>query len=731
MLSLTTLGAVQLTGRESGSTSHPILRQPKRLALLVYLALARPGSLIRRDTLGALLWPGYQPTRARSALRRTLYHLRRELGRDLFLGENTASVGVAAERLWCDAIALERALVEDRLETVLELYGGDFLPGFHPDCGSGYEQWLEEVRRRLKRKAAAAAATLVERAEVAGDIHGAVDYARRLVDLLPYEGPPARTLIRLLTASGNRIAAVRAYQALADRLSRDLGLDPDEDTQALIGTARTGQVGGPPAGAPGDLQDAIARAAVRLPLGGRRRPDPPSLAVLPFASLADTSSERTFADAVTEKLTTELRHNNGVSLVPQASLERYRRGEQALQALHRELRLNGIVEGSVFESGGRRRVTARLLAVPSGTYSWARTFHHDLAEPTAGQSEIAASIARNVAAVFSTLPSLGTTTTAAARDAYFRGRQEFVRMTPAGFATAADYFRTAIRLDPAFADAHASLAYATACLTRTAGMPPAQALAAARKHADRALDLDPQLPEAHMAIGVCAMMLDRDLDSASRFMRQALELNPEQPDSLWFYSNLLLIAGRRAEAQRTARRARELDPIVPTLWLNEVLILVGAGAVSEARPSALEFAAFHPDHSASAFALGMVHEALHEHVEAAASFARTWELGGGPHSIAAVGHNLACAGQTDEARRQLQRLLETHDRYVPPTAIARIHAALGEADEAFRWLDRAASIHDDWLLFMDAWPRFEAIRDDPRFAEIRRRIGLPEPGPDR
>ncbi|MEJ2678400.1 MAG: BTAD domain-containing putative transcriptional regulator, partial [Gemmatimonadota bacterium] len=601
-----TLGAVRLTGREAGYGPHPILGQPKRLALLVYLVLARPGSLIPRDTLQALLWPGYTSARARNALRQTLYHLRRELGEDLFLGKNTASVGVAADRLWCDAVALERALAEDRLETVVELYAGDFLPGFHPDCGSAYERWLEEVRGRLKRKAAAAAATLAERAEAAGDVRGAVGYARRLVDLLPYEGPAARTLIRLLADGGDRVAAVRVYEALADRLFSDLGLEPDEDTRALIEAVQKGRVGSAPGDWPStavDADDRIAGAVVKRPAGGGRKPDGPSIAVLPFTSLSDAPSEQAFADALTERLNAELARNDGVSLVSQASLERYRRGEQALEALAREIHLDGIVEGSVLESGGRRRVTARLLAVPGGSYAWGQSFHHDIPEPPTVLPEIAASIARDAAAVFHAPADVGTGA-AAARDGYFRGRHEFARMTPAGFAAAVAHFRTAIRLDPGFAQAHASLAYAIACLARTAGMPPTEAFTAVRRHADRALDLDPRLPEAHMATGVCAMMLDRDLDEAGRLMRRGLELNPEQPDSHWFYSNVLLISGRRAEARQTAQRARELDPIVPTLWLNEVLILVGAGAVSAALPSALEFAAFHPDHSASAFALG-------------------------------------------------------------------------------------------------------------------------------
>lgn len=191
---------------------------------------------------------------------------------------------------------------------------------------------------------------------------------------------------------------------------------------------------------------------------------------------------------------------------------------------------------------------------------------------------------------------------------------------------------------------------------------------------------------------------------------------------------ILDVVARHEEARKAARRARELDPVAPTIWLNEVLVLVATGQSTEALTSASRFGAFHRDCSASAFAIGMAHDALGDRAPAAAAFARAAELGGSPHVIAARAHNLASDGRPGEARRLLDELVAA-DGYIPPTALARIHTALGEAEEAFRWLDRAAAVRDDWLLFIDGWPRFEAIRDDPRFGRLRRRIGLPEPAP--
>ena len=727
MLRLTTMGAIQLAVDGTGPPvppvpRHPVLAQPKRLALLVYLAVARPGSLALRDTLLALLWPDFDMSQARRALRQTLYHLRRQLGQDLILGSDQGGVGVDATRFWCDAVAFERAVADDRLEAAIEFYRGEFLAGFHPECGPEYERWLDGVRERLRRKAASAALALAERAEAGGDSRSAVAHSRWLAGLLPYDEQVARRLMRLLARTGERAEAVRAYDVLAASLGRDLGLEPEADTRALLEAVRAGSL------------DQVVPVEATAPTGDGRSLDRaerragPSVAVLPFAGLSGVASERVLADGLTEMLITELARRRSLAIVSRTSILQYRSAERPLPEIARELGVDWVVEGTVLESHGRLRVTAQLLSGSPDRHLWAQSFDRDVAEPLGAQAELAGVIASGIEAALHHPDGGGDgPASAEARDAYFRGRCQFVRMTPSGFAAAMRLFQEAIQLDPRFAKAHAALAYALACCARTGRMPPHEAYGQAKRRAERALALDPQLAEAHMALGICAIILEWDWDLAARHLRTGLDLDPRLPESHWIHSNFLALTGRPPEARHSARTARELDPVSPTLWLNEVLILVGTGAVDEARASASEFAAFHRDFSASAFALGMVREAQGEHAGAAECFARAEEMGGSPHSIAARGHNLACAGHADEARRHLGRLLDAQDRYVPPTSLARIYAALGEADEAFRWLARAVAVRDDWLPFLDVWPRFEPIRDDPRFAALRRTMGLPEP----
>lgn len=238
MLRLTTLGITSLVASEEGAVLHPILSQPKRLALLAYLAVDHPDSLAFRDTLLALLWPDYHVAQARHALRQTIYHLRRELGSALVVAADRGGVGVSTERLWCDAVAFERALAAGALEAALPLYRGEFLAGFHAGCGPAFDRWLDAARERLRRKAGAAARTLAERTAARGDVRRGLEYARRAVELAPYDEAAARHLVRLLVASGDRGGAIAAYHGLAARL-HDLDLLPEAETVALVAALRT------------------------------------------------------------------------------------------------------------------------------------------------------------------------------------------------------------------------------------------------------------------------------------------------------------------------------------------------------------------------------------------------------------------------------------------------------------------------------------------------------------
>jgi DNA-binding SARP family transcriptional activator len=238
MIGLRTLGSVALHGPD-GREIEAVLRQPKRLALLVYLAVARPRGFQRRDTLLGLFWPELGEARARNALGQALHGLRSELGSGIIVSRGSGEVAVDRQRLWCDAAAFDDALDAADRERALELYRGDLLEGFYLTDAAEFERWLEEERTRLRRVAAQAATWLAETGGQGSDTQTAIRWAQRAATLSPYDESAVRRLVTLLDRAGDRAQALAEYETFARRLEQELEVAPSPETQALIDGVRT------------------------------------------------------------------------------------------------------------------------------------------------------------------------------------------------------------------------------------------------------------------------------------------------------------------------------------------------------------------------------------------------------------------------------------------------------------------------------------------------------------
>lgn len=233
MIELRTLGAVDLRGL-SGEEVRGMLAQPKRVALLVYLALARPRGFQRRDVLLALFWPEADQQRARAALRKAVHVLRRALGDRVVVGRGDEELGLAEGTVWCDAVAFEQALGDGRAADALELYRGDLLPGFFVSGAPDFERWVEGERGRLRELAAAATWGLAEQAAAEERDERAVHWARRAIGFTPTDEGALRRLVTLFYGMGDRAAAVHAYTEFAARLLHEYGVRPSGETRRLI-----------------------------------------------------------------------------------------------------------------------------------------------------------------------------------------------------------------------------------------------------------------------------------------------------------------------------------------------------------------------------------------------------------------------------------------------------------------------------------------------------------------
>ena len=231
------LGRIDLRD-PSGNEVRAVLGQPKRLALLAYLALTARSGPARRDTLLALLWPELDQRRARTALSTAVHFVRHALGDDALVSRTTEDLSVDSTLLWCDSAALVEAAAAGRRGEALELYHGELLPGFYPDAAPAFEEWLERERTQLRRLMADTARRLAEEHEQTRQFTSAVAFARRAVELSGDDERGVRQVLELLDRLGDRAGALDAYERFARRLATEFDAEPATETKQLIAQLR-------------------------------------------------------------------------------------------------------------------------------------------------------------------------------------------------------------------------------------------------------------------------------------------------------------------------------------------------------------------------------------------------------------------------------------------------------------------------------------------------------------
>lgn len=236
-LLLRVLGGLDLSGE--GGRDASVLRQPKRVALLAYLAVGPEGGFKRRDSLIGLFWPDADSEGARHSLRQALYVLRKGIGAEALRARGDEEVGIDPGVLACDAARFEILARSGQSAAAMEEYGGDLLPGFYVDDAPEFEHWLAAERVRLRRLAAQLCWNLVEEAVQGGDVTEAPRWARRAVDLDPFDEAALHRLIELLDALGDRAGALAAFDYFARRLAEEYAAVPSPETMALVQRVRS------------------------------------------------------------------------------------------------------------------------------------------------------------------------------------------------------------------------------------------------------------------------------------------------------------------------------------------------------------------------------------------------------------------------------------------------------------------------------------------------------------
>ena len=456
------------------------------------------------------------------------------------------------------------------------------------------------------------------------------------------------------------------------------------------------------------------------------------LAVLPFENLGG-GPEEYLSDGIWGEMINILGTlaPQELGVIARSTMRKYRNTDKTIAEIGSELGVGYVLEGSVQRVGDRVRISASLVQVSDQTPLWAKPYDRLLTDPLAVQPEVATKIADSLAVEL--LPERrrpAVEPNSAAYDCYLRGRFFWNKRKEGDLKKAIEYFNRAINEQPGYAQAYAGLADCYAMLAWNTMLPPGASLPKARAAAEKALQLDERLAEAHTSLAFCRLFHDWDWQAAERGFQHAIELNPSYGVARPWYAFQLSAMGRHLEAVDEARRALRLDPFSLAIGASAALVFSLAGNHDEAVEQCLKTLEMNPTgFYQTHFVLGACYEVKGMFEEAVEALREAVKLSeGNPHMLAALGYALARSGRTEDASDIAQELKDRATQsYVPPYNIAMVYAGLARKDDAFEWMERAFEERSIWMIFLNVHPMFDDLRPDSRFKLLVERMKIPHP----
>jgi serine/threonine protein kinase/tetratricopeptide (TPR) repeat protein len=451
-----------------------------------------------------------------------------------------------------------------------------------------------------------------------------------------------------------------------------------------------------------------------------------SVAVLPFEDMSEKKDQEYFSDGLSEELIGLLAKLPGLH-VPARTSSFYFKGKQTKIAdIARELGVANILEGSVRKSGQQLRITVHLVRADSGEHLWSETYARTLDDIFKIQEDIAGEVVKalKISLLAEAMPKAKGTDNIEAYSLYLQAKALYRHVTRSDYEKSIDCLHQALRLDPGFAPAWAQLAVAHVNLFIVFMTRPHDAVRAdAYAAAERALRLDPQLADAHQAMGNIQYQLDWNWDAALVELGQAIALNPTHTQSLRQAAALTSFTkGGFAEGLRLALSAIESDPLDLVNYGLLTDIHYRQGNLAEARAAARKGIELNPSAVFGHYALGLVLLAQNELTAALAEMEREADAGLRQAGLPLVLDRL---GRNSEADAALVSA-EGKDGVQWAYQIALVYAVRHDADQAFAWLERAYRQHDAGLIWVKGDPLLKAIEHDPRYTDLLRKMKLLE-----
>ena len=450
-----------------------------------------------------------------------------------------------------------------------------------------------------------------------------------------------------------------------------------------------------------------------------------SIAVLPFTNLSSDPEDEYFSDGLTDEIITDLSRLRDLQVTPSPSAFRFKGTDKSIREIATELNVRYILVGRLRKSGRNLRMTAQLVDAESDRALWADKYTADLEQVFEAQEQVSRAIAR---ALKVELTGAARAPNAAAAEAYLKGRHFFRQATGDGLEKALDCFEQATKSDPDHAPAYSGIAVTLVWMASGwEAMPVREAMPRARAAAERALQLDPSLVEAHVAMGAVATYSDWDPHLAERSFQEALQLSPNDAGALyWSTHPLIWLDTRFEEALARVQRATQLSPVDPWIQVQHCWIHHFGRDFEAAIDRARHLVALEPLWGLGHYALGVCLATTGRLAEARASLHRGIDLDGrGVHHVAWLGATHALSGSDSEAQKCLAEL-ESHEQRGSNVAAWKlvVHSCLGNADQVMQLLEEAFQERSVSLVFHLMHPVVDCVRENSRFVDLLHRMKL-------
>jgi len=527
----------------------------------------------------------------------------------------------------------------------------------------------------------------------------------------PHQGPSAMAVMaKRFTESAPRVRRLRPDVSTVVELSitRALAVDPAQRFPSAAAFA-----------------DALASSD--RPAETERLP---SVAVLPFLNIGADPENEFFADGITEDVIAHLSRIRSLKVISRASVMPYKKREQSLREIAATLNVASLLDGSVRRAGSRVRIVATLIDVENDRHLWADTYDRELTDIFAIQTDVALQIAAALEAKLSPEERRRIrkkpTEDVEAYQLFLQGRHCIVRWTQQGMDQGLKHLEEALARDPDYALAYATMAkaYIDIAIGVAGSLPSQEAFRLAKTAVARALELDPNLAEAHATQGHLKYACDYDWVGAEQELKRAIELNPNSGEAYDYYGLMLSSLERYDEALEMQRRAHELDPLAHRMDL--VTTCLRAGRYEEALRGVTRVLEVEPHLPLAHLTLGWVQFLTGETDQGIATLEKGLALSSeNTLYLAQVGQAYGMVGRIDESRAMLRRLEDlSRQRYVSPYHLAYVHTGLGDKERAMDWLERAYQERAGGIFGVKGSFLFTSLRGHPRFNALLQKMNL-------